>query len=77
MTIPKIKDVVGPDKKVYFISYKNKEFWYRAENGFEFPIPLSDTEGAEFLAEDRSMLFMRWINRRIKVLNEEKGENYG
>ena len=30
-------------KKVHFVCYKQKELWYETEDGFEFPVPISDT----------------------------------
>ena len=66
MKIPELRDEIKG--KVYFICLKNKELWYKTDSGFEFPIPLSDTEGAEFLSEDKASLFMRWLRKRIEVL---------
>ena len=34
-------------------------------SGFRFPVPISDAGTATFLAEDRAMLFMRYIRRQI------------
>ena len=84
MKIPRLTDEVGPGKKVYFVRFNNKEnvvksdgtrvpeIWYRTESGFEFPIPLHETEGAEWLPEDNSTMFMRWIGKRILNLREEE-----
>jgi hypothetical protein len=74
MEIPKLIDEIKG--KVYFVCLKNKEqvkeLWYKTDSGFQFPIPLSDTEGAEFPSEDKALVYMRWIRKRIEVLN--KGE---
>lgn len=70
MVIPKLTDVVKGDQKVKFVSLKNKELWYVTESGFEFSVPLHDTDGAEFLAEDKAIYFMRWIGRRIQDLRQ-------
>lgn len=47
-----------------------KELWYRCEDGFEFPIPLSDTDGAEFKASDKALYFMRWIRKHMDLLSQ-------
>jgi hypothetical protein len=60
--------MVGGDKKVYFVRYKNEEFIYRTECGFEFIVPLSESVGGTFLAEDKAMFFMRYIRRHIKYV---------
>lgn len=70
MEIPKLKDEVKPDMRVHFVCLKNKELWYKTDSGFDFPVPLHDTDGAEFLADDKAIFFMRWIGRRIKDLNK-------
>ncbi len=58
--------VVG--KKVTFTRYQNGELWYVTECGFEFPVPISDTGSAAFLATDKAMLFMRWIKLHASML---------
>lgn len=73
MGIPKLIDEIKG--KVYFVCLKNKEqvkeLWYKTDSGFQFPIPLSDTEGAEFPAEDKALIYMRWIRKRIDILETE------
>lgn len=70
MNIPRLTDVVKGEQKVRFVCLKNKELWYKTDSGFDFPVPLHDTDGAEFLAEDKAIFFMRWIGRRINDLKE-------
>lgn len=43
-------------------------------DGFEFAIPLEDTAGAEFKAEDKGMFFMRWIRKHMQMLEQAKVE---
>lgn len=59
---------------VKFVRMSHQELWYVCEDGFEFPIPLSDTDGAEFKAEDKGMFFMRWIRKHIAMLEAAKAE---
>lgn len=67
-----IKEMVSNGKRVQFIRYQNKELWYVTECGFEFPVPLSDTGEAAFLAEDKALLFMRWIRKHVDTINTAK-----
>lgn len=67
-----VKDMVKDNKQVYFIYYQKDELWYRHENGFDFPVPITDTGDAIFKNQDKAMFFMRWINKHIKFINESK-----
>lgn len=67
-----IKEMVK-DKTVKFLFYKEGELWYTTECGFEFPVPISDTGTGMFGPEDKALLFMRWIRKQVKVIEEAKG----
>jgi hypothetical protein len=55
--------------KVKFVRYQNEEFWYLCtDTGFEFPVPLKDTVGAIWLADDKGSVFMTWIRKHMKML---------
>ncbi len=69
-----IKDMVK-DKKVTFVRYQSNELFYVTECGFEFPVPISDTGDAAFLAEDKAMLFMRYIRKHVAYLEEAMAAN--
>ncbi|WP_407307911.1 hypothetical protein [Acinetobacter sp.] len=57
---------------VKFVRLTDGELWYVCEDGFEFAIPLEDTKGATFLAQDKGMFFMRWITRHMDMLEQAK-----
>lgn len=67
-----IKDMVSGDKKVRFSHYRHKHLYYKTECGFEFPVPIEDIGDATFLAEDRAMMFMRYIRMQMAALEESK-----
>ena len=69
-----IKDMVGGDKKVRFLYYKDNALWYITDSNFEFPVPISDTAGAIFNAEDKAIFMMRWIRSHIKNIENSKAE---
>lgn len=63
-----IKDMVSNNKKVKFIQYREGEFIYSTECGFEFPVPLADVGKATLLAEDKALLFLRYIRKHVEVI---------
>ena len=65
----KIKELVTGGKKVRFVRYRKGNLIYTTECGFEFPVPIEDVGDAEFLAEDRAMLFMRYIRKQLEEIN--------
>jgi len=74
----KLKDCVAG--KVRFARFDHTDgkpepqLWYVCENGFEFPVPVSETAGAEFKAEDKGMFFMRWIRPHLELVEKAKSE---
>lgn len=58
------KDLIN-GKKVGFRFYRDGELWYATEDGFEFPVPVSDTGTGIFRAEDSAIQFMRWIRKQL------------
>lgn len=57
---------------VTFVKYRDGNLYYRTEAGLEFPVPVSDTGTATFLATDKALLFMRWIRAYLNLLKEEE-----
>jgi len=70
-----IKDMVKDGKKVKFTHYRLKELWYETECGFAFPVPIEDCGDASFLAEDKAMMFMRYIRKHLANITPEGGED--
>jgi hypothetical protein len=69
-----IKDMVRDGKKVRFACFRGRELWYRHEDGFEFPVPIDDVGDAVFLAEDKAILFMRYIRKHAEAIAMAKTE---
>lgn len=61
-----LKDMVGGDKQVRFAYAFEGELWYVAENGFEFPVPMEHAHTARMHAQERAMLFMRYIRDHLQ-----------
>lgn len=72
--VPNLKDEVSDNKKVRFIYFKANELWYETESGFKFPVPVSDIGDATFLAEDKALLFMRYIRKFIEQIQNSQLE---
>lgn len=72
----KLVDLVRDNKKVRFSYYRDREFWYTHEDGFLFPVPLKEVDDpasrATLLAEDKAILFMRWMKKYIASVKEEE-----
>jgi len=58
---------------VRFQYYRDQNLWYKTESDLLFPVPISDIGNATFLAEDKAMLFMRYIRKFLdaSVFTEE------
>jgi len=67
-----LRDRVRPGLKVYFTHYAGGELWYRTDDGFEFPVPISDAEGGTFLATEKAILLMRYIRKHMEMLAASK-----
>jgi hypothetical protein len=67
-----LKEMVIGNQKVRFNFYRDGQLWYETECGFRFPVPITDVGTATFLAEDRAILFMRYIRKQIAVMQEAR-----
>ena len=61
--------MVNDGKKVKFVLYKDGDLIYKTECGFEFPVPVTDIGNATFLAEDKAILFMRYIRKHLNIIS--------
>ena len=65
-----VKEMVVNNQKVRFSFYRDGYLWYATECGFRFPVPVSEAGTATFLAEDRAILFMRYIRKQVASVEE-------
>ena len=66
--------MVNNNKKVKFVSFREGNFIYVTECGFEFPVPLTEIGTATLLAEDKALLFLRYIRKHVETLNSAKNQ---
>ncbi|MBM4296697.1 MAG: hypothetical protein FJ143_03050 [Deltaproteobacteria bacterium] len=69
-----LKDMVKDNRKVRFAFYRDHQLFYRTECGFEFPVPIDDIGNATFLAEDKAILFMRYIRKHLKTIEDARAQ---
>lgn len=63
-----LKEMVNNNQVVRFQFYREGELWYATECGFEFPVPIADVGTGIFKAEDKALLFMRWIRPHMEMV---------
>ena len=69
-----LKEMVASNQRVRFTRYREGELFYRTDCGFEFPVPIADTGNASFLAEDKAILFMRYMRKEMERIRQAKAE---
>lgn len=52
--------------KVTFQYYRQSRLYYKTESGLTFSVPIEDTGDATFSAEDKAILFMRYIRKHLE-----------
>lgn len=57
--------------KVKFEYYRDGNLYYKNETGLVFPVPTNDIGNATFLAEDKALLFMRYIRKHLDTLEQK------
>ncbi len=77
LKIRTLKEMVQNNQKVSFQFYRDGQLWYVTECGFEFPVPISEAGTATFFAEDKAILFMRYIRRHIEYLKKSMEQTDG
>ena len=66
--------MVSNGKRVNFTHYFDGSLWYITDCGFNFPVTISDIGTATFNAEDKAILFMRYIRKHIETIEGGKNE---
>lgn len=56
--------------RVRFEFYRDGALYYKTEAGLLFPVPIEDIGSATFLAEDKALLFMRYIRKQIALIKD-------
>lgn len=64
-----IKDHIKGTVKFQF--FRDNQLFYKTETGLVFPVPVEDTDKATFLAEDKAILFMRYIRKFLEPIKDK------
>jgi hypothetical protein len=67
-----LKEMIINNQKVRFSFYRDGNLWYETECGFRFPVPIAEAGTATFAAEDRAILFMRYIRKQLATVDEAR-----
>jgi len=55
------------DNTVRFLYARKGELWYETDREkFTFPVQIEDMEEGTFLAEDKAMIFMKYIKKQLE-----------
>lgn len=65
-----IKEAVMNNRKVTFSYYRDGALWYITHFGDLFSVPIDDIGNATFLAEDKALLFMRYMRKYNEQISE-------
>lgn len=63
-----LKDYVKDGKMVSFSHYFDGSLWYETDDGFVFPVPVSDIGTATFQKTEKALLMMRYIRKHMDVI---------
>lgn len=61
-----VSDIIKNSRMTRFVLYREGNFIYVTDSGFQFPVPVEDVAGATLLAEDKTIFFMRWIRQQVE-----------
>ena len=67
-----LKEMVLNNQKVVFTRYLDGNLYYKTTCDFEFPVPIADIGNATFYAEDKAMLFMRYIRKHLELIESNR-----
>ena len=70
-----LKELVANGKKVHFVLYRKGHLHYKTDDGFEFTVPIEDCGDGVFLAEDKAILFMRYIRKQLAANAEGQSDD--
>ena len=55
---------------VHFVYYRDSQLWYKEVGGTVFPVPIEDIGNATFNATDKGLLFMRYMRKFNKSIEQ-------
>lgn len=65
-------EIVKGSAKTNFSFYRDGNLWYETDQGFQFPVPISNVGSATFLAQDKTILFMLYIRKHVEMIEKSR-----
>jgi len=56
---------------VKFLFYRDEQLFYETSLGMVFPVSIKDIDKGTFLAEDKGILFMRYIRKHLESIKNQ------
>jgi hypothetical protein len=69
-----IKRAISDDGRVNFVHYRDGSLWYKTGFDEVFPVPIDDIGNATFYANDKAILFMRYMRKFNESLAKEQNK---
>lgn len=69
-----VREHVERGQKARFEFYHMGVLYYRTDKGLLFEVPVEDTGSGVLNAEDKAILFMRWIRKQLQRNEEGRAE---
>ena len=66
-----IKDIVK-NQNAHFVFYRDRALFYETDNGYQFPVPISDAGSATLNKQEKAIFLMRYIRKHME--NTEKAK---
>lgn len=66
-----VAEIIKASKTSSFQFYREGNFYYNTDAGYEFVIPLEDISGATLNAEEKTIFFMRWIRKQLETTKDQ------
>ena len=65
----KVTDLIR-GKTAVFVEFHSGNLFYEIDGEFRFPVPVEELHGASISAEEKASVFMKWIKRAVKQIEE-------
>ena len=56
-------------KKAHFVEFHGGNLFYQIDS-FKFPVPVDELQGACVSSEENASVFMKWVKRALKEIEE-------
>jgi hypothetical protein len=61
-------------KAAVFVEFHGGNLFYEIDGKFRFPVPVDELQGTSVLSEEKASVFMKWVKRALKQIQEGSTE---